>query len=80
MICGMRVKTSITLSQELLRAMDRVLQGGQSRSDLIEKAVTSYIADATRRERDARELGILNKESRRLNAEAADVLSYQVIP
>jgi metal-responsive CopG/Arc/MetJ family transcriptional regulator len=77
---GMKVKTSVTLSQEVLRAVDRVMQGGESRSEVIERALKAYVANALKRERDARELDILNREARRLNAEAIDVLEYQILP
>lgn len=77
---GMKVKTSITLSEELLRAVDRVMQGGETRSQVIEKAVRLYVESTLKRARDARELAILNREARRLNAEADDVLGYQILP
>jgi metal-responsive CopG/Arc/MetJ family transcriptional regulator len=76
----MKVKTSITLSSDLLRAVDRAAQDGQSRSDFIEAAIRAYFAQMHRRQRDARDLEILNEHADRLNAEAEDVLAYQVIP
>ena len=76
----MKVKTSITLSSDLLRAVDRAAQEGQSRSDFIEEAVRAYFAQMQRRQRDTRDLEILNEHADRLNAEAEDVLAYQVIP
>jgi metal-responsive CopG/Arc/MetJ family transcriptional regulator len=76
----MKVKTSITLSSDLLQAIDRATRKGQSRSDFIEVALCVFFAQMQRRERDARDLAILNEHADRLNAEAEDVLAFQVIP
>ena len=74
----MKVKTSVTLSEDLLRAMD-ALRGGGNRSEFIETAAWALIAKRAQDERDARDLEILNRRAERLNAEALDVLDYQVI-
>jgi Arc/MetJ-type ribon-helix-helix transcriptional regulator len=76
----MKVKTSITLSREILDAIDARTGRGRSRSEFIETAVRAFLDRARRAERDARDLDILNRRAARLNREAADVLSYQVIP
>ena len=73
----MKVKTSITLSEDILEAMDEVLEG-KNRSAFIEAALRVYLRLLKKRERDTRDLEILNKQSERLNQEAEDVLSYQV--
>ena len=73
----MKVKTSITLSEDILEAMDELL-GGKNRSAFIEAALRIYMRLLKKRERDLRDLEILNKKSERLNQEAEDVLSYQV--
>lgn len=76
MIGGMKVKTSITLSSDLLDELDR-LTDESSRSELIEEAVKAWLAARARSERDARELRMINRHARRLNREADDVLDYQ---
>ena len=76
-IGGMKVKTSITLSEDILKAMDEVLEG-ENRSAFIEAALRVYVRLLKKRERDVKDLEILNKKSDRLNQEAEDVLSYQV--
>lgn len=76
----MKVKTSITLSSEVLEAIDTLTDRGRNRSELIEAAVRAYLAQMKRNARDARDLDILNRRAERLNREAADVLTYQVIP
>ncbi len=70
----MRVKTSVTLPQELLARIDRV---ERNRSAFVEKASRVYLASLERARRNARDLEILNANANRLNAEAADVLEYQ---
>ncbi len=42
-------------------------------------AVRVFLAQLKRRERDARDLEIINRNADALNAEAEDVLAYQVI-
>ena len=73
----MKVKTSITLSEELIRAMDALSSQYGTRSALIERAVRDFLATAAQHQRETRDLEILNRRAEALNAEAADVLSYQ---
>ena len=74
----MKVKTSVTLSEELIREMDALASQYGTRSALIEQAVRDFLAAAAHRQREARDLEILNRRAEALNAEATDVLSYQV--
>ena len=76
----MKVKTSITLSEDLLEAIDQRSGRFKNRSDFIEAAVRAYITQIIRNEQNAKDLAILNSQADRLNEEAADVLTYQVIP
>lgn len=76
----MKVKTSITLSEDLLEAIDQRSSQYKNRSDFIEAALRAYIEKIVREEQDAKDLAILNSQADRLNEEAADVLTYQVIP
>ena len=76
----MKVKTSITLSRELLAAVDARTGRGRGRSEFIEAAVRAFLDKSMRDERGVRDLEILERRAARLNREAADVLTYQVIP
>jgi metal-responsive CopG/Arc/MetJ family transcriptional regulator len=76
----MKVKTSIALSREVLETIDRRSGPGKSRSQFVEEAVRSYVAQLARNEADSRDLEILNRRAEHLNREAGDVLDYQVIP
>ena len=75
----MKLKTSITISEDVLQAVDRLARRYKNRSEFIETAVRAFIGRLLREERDARDLEILNRNAERLNREAADVLEYQVV-
>ena len=78
-IGGMRVRISITISQELLKAVDRhTWQQKKTRSDFIETAVWAFIMRLIRDERNARDLEIINRKADFLNREARDVLEYSL--
>ncbi|MFH1117952.1 MAG: ribbon-helix-helix protein, CopG family [Pseudomonadota bacterium] len=74
----MKIKTSVTLSEDVLRDLDRPADKHRDRSELIEVALREYLAGRAREIRDAKDLDILNKNAEDLNREAEDVLSYQV--
>ncbi|MEW6720091.1 MAG: ribbon-helix-helix domain-containing protein [Thermodesulfobacteriota bacterium] len=76
----MKVKTSITLAEDLLKVIDEQAGSHKSRSDFIEKALRAYIDQMKRDRQNAKDLEIINREADRLNQEAKDVLSYQVLP
>jgi len=71
-----KAKTSVTLSTNLLKVIDR-LAGSNQRSAWIEVAVRAYAKRELRRERRARELELLNRHAGELNAEGDDSAMYQ---
>jgi metal-responsive CopG/Arc/MetJ family transcriptional regulator len=73
----MRIKTSITLPAELLLRLDRL---DKNRSAVLERAAEAYLADVERRERDRRDIEIINRNAKRLTREALDALDYQRLP
>jgi len=73
-----KVKTSVTLSEELIREIDALSSQYGTRSAMIERAVRDFLTTTAQRQREARDLEILNRRAEALNTEAADVLSYQV--
>ncbi|MGB7291641.1 MAG: ribbon-helix-helix domain-containing protein [Thermodesulfobacteriota bacterium] len=79
-ISGMKVKTSITLSEDIIEAIDQWSTRFKNRSEFIESALRAYMAKLIRDEQNAKDLAIINERVERLNKEAADVLNYQVIP
>jgi len=74
----MKVKTSISLSQDLMRKIDGLAGRYGNRSLLIERAIREFLTSQAKRTRDLKDLDILNSRADALNREAEDVLSYQV--
>lgn len=79
----MKIKTSITLSEGLVREMDSLLKvpdTPKNRSAFLETALRQYVAVLRRRIRDARDTEILDRKASAFNDEAKDVLSWQIDP
>jgi len=74
----MKVKTSITLNEEIVEELDRITDEGSNRSQMIERAVADFIARQRRQLRDVRDLEILNRSAEEFNEEVDDILTYQV--
>ena len=72
------MKTSVTLSEDIVRVLDRMTPKGRSRSETIERLLRESFVRHVRRARDRKDLEIINRHAKRLNEEADDVLSYQV--
>ena len=77
MIGSMRVKTSITIDERVLKAIDKATTRTRSRSRVIEDASREFLARRTREAREGRDLAILNEAADALNREMEDVLAYQ---
>ena len=74
----MKVKTSITLSQDLLQAIDKLPDQYHNRSHFLEMAAWTYISQLRRAEQARRDIEIINRRADYLNAETLDALEYQV--
>jgi metal-responsive CopG/Arc/MetJ family transcriptional regulator len=74
---GMKEKTSITLSKEVLARIDRVAGSKQSRSAFIEAVLTQYLRRRARAQVEARDLELINNAANELNVEVEDILRYQ---
>lgn len=74
----MKTKTSITLSDDLLKAIDLYIGEYKSRSEFLERAARKFISQLARKKAEQADLEIINRCAESLNAEAEDVLSYQV--
>ena len=73
----MKTKTSVSLSDDLLKLIDGVVEGENRRSAFIEEAVKAYLEVLKRHKRDRKDLQTINRLSERLNREAHEVLSFQ---
>jgi metal-responsive CopG/Arc/MetJ family transcriptional regulator len=76
----MKSKTSITLSEDLLASVKRVARKGESRSETIERLLRERLNDEAARRAREREVAQINRHADALNAEGADVLTYQGEP
>jgi metal-responsive CopG/Arc/MetJ family transcriptional regulator len=73
----MKVKTSLTLSEDLLEELDRMADPKDSRSSFIEKILRNFVEQRAQRRRLAREVAAINQHAAKLNAEMSDALSFQ---
>ena len=72
----MKVKISITLSEDLLDEVDRAA-ASESRSAFIERVVRGFLRRRTLDQEQERDRQILNRVAEELNEEASYVLQYQ---
>jgi len=72
----MKVKISITLSEDVLEQLDGVV-GGESRSALIERILRAFLHRRALDAVQARDRALLDREADVFNTEAHDVLEYQ---
>ena len=70
----MKVKTSITLPEDLLLSID---QTDPNRSSFLEKSARQYLAALAKSRRNEKDAEILGERAESLNREALDVLEYQ---
>jgi len=73
----MKRKTSITLSEEVLKKLRRHAGAGKSRSAYIERVLRLYFRRKEHAAAQARDIERINAAADRLNAEVKDVLEYQ---
>lgn len=76
----MKVKTSITLSADVLRAVDRLARPHSNRSRVIEAAVIEFVRRRERAAREARDIEIINAHADEFSRMMEDVLAYQGEP
>ena len=77
----MNVKTSISLSEATLKAVDQLARArATNRSRVIEEAVRAYVAQKARDQRDRRDLDRLNRAAGALNREVQESLAFQREP
>jgi len=74
-----KVKTSVTLSEDIVRYIDASAGNSRTRSEFIENALRDFIAKQQQKERDLKDLAIINRRAGKLNKETEDVLSYQAL-
>ena len=76
----MKSKTSVTLSPDVLAAIDRLAGNRYSRSEFIDAVLRQFVQNREQERRDKEEIAKINKHAAYLNREMRDVLKYQTIP
>lgn len=74
----MKIKTSISLSRETVKAIDRLAGRSRSRSAVIEWAIQELLKRESRRLQDEREIALINEHADALNREALAALEDQI--
>jgi metal-responsive CopG/Arc/MetJ family transcriptional regulator len=73
----MKAKTSLTLSEDLVKSLDKLAGPKVSRSAFIENILRDFLNRRAQARRDAREVAAINRHAAQLNAEMSDALSFQ---
>ncbi|MYI74854.1 MAG: hypothetical protein F4057_05910 [Acidobacteria bacterium] len=74
----MRVKTSVTLDEDVVSAIEAIAGEGESRSRTIERLLRQCLTARKRADIDDRDREIIDAHADELAAEAIDVLGYQI--
>jgi metal-responsive CopG/Arc/MetJ family transcriptional regulator len=74
----MKAKASITVPESLLKEVDELIDCSGDRSVFIEEAIKEYIKRNRKNIRNRTDLILIDKNADELNAEAEDILSYQI--
>ena len=73
----MKQKTSITLSSDLLKEIDRSAGRGASRSEFIENVLREYFKAKVREAINTRDLALINANVEYLTRESKELDEYQ---
>ncbi|OQX24395.1 MAG: hypothetical protein BWK80_21020 [Desulfobacteraceae bacterium IS3] len=68
---------TVTLSEEILKAIDQIMGEKTNRSEFIETLLREYLVRGIQEKNKIADMEIINAHSASLNEEAEDVLSYQ---
>ena len=73
----MKAKTSLTLSEDLVKTLDKLAGTKVSRSAFIENILREFVDRRAAARRDAQAVAAINRHAAQLNAEMSDALSFQ---
>ena len=73
----MKIKTSVTLSEDIMHTLEKDAREGESRSEQIERLLRERLNQREHERREAKDIELINKHANELNKEAEDVLEYQ---
>jgi len=72
-----KMKTSLTLSREVVKGIERVAGKKRSRSAVVDDVLRRYLSHRERAAANARDVERINRFADDLTAEMQDVLAYQ---
>ena len=72
-----KMKTSLTLSRDVVRGIDRMAGRKRSRSAVVDDVLRGYLSQRQRAAANAHDVEKINRFADELNAEMQDVLAYQ---
>lgn len=73
----MKAKTSLTLSEDLVKSLDKLAGAKVSRSAFVENILREFVDRRAAARRDAQAVAAINRHAAELNAEMSDTLSFQ---
>lgn len=73
----MKVRTSVTLPEDLLVKIDRLTNKKQTRSAVIETALRDYVAKSTPKRLNQKDIDIINRNAELLNKQVEETLEFQ---
>jgi metal-responsive CopG/Arc/MetJ family transcriptional regulator len=73
----MKAKTSLTISEDLIKSIDQLAGSKVSRSAFVETILRDFVEGRAQARRDARETAAINRHAAELNVEMVDALSFQ---
>jgi metal-responsive CopG/Arc/MetJ family transcriptional regulator len=76
----MKIKTSLTLSEDLVASIDKLAGRKVSRSAFVEQILRESLARRAQARKIAREAAAINRFAAQLNVEMSDSLSFQAQP
>ena len=73
----MKAKTSLTLSDDLLKDLDRMAGPDISRSSFIERILRDFVEQRARQKRLAQDVAAINQHAEKPNSEIRDALPFR---
>lgn len=73
----MKVRTSVTLPEELLVKVDKLAGSRNRRSKIVESALTAYVAKAKPQKLNKRDIEIINRNAELINKQVEETLEFQ---
>ena len=75
----MKIKTSVSISDKIIKEIEKNIGKSGNKSIFIEDAVVYYIKKIDNEKKNKQDLDIINENYKELNDEAESILSYQDI-